>query len=53
MDSTILDLGAYVVPRITLPGISADLLEHWVGPAAQYGPHGTRMLLRTMSKSHA
>jgi hypothetical protein len=29
------------VERIQLPGISAGQLERWVGPAAQYGPHGT------------
>jgi hypothetical protein len=29
------------VERVSLPGISAELLERWVGPAAQYGPHGT------------
>ena len=29
------------VERVSLPGISPELLERWVGPAAQYGPHGT------------
>jgi hypothetical protein len=33
--------GETAVPRLSLPGISPDLLASWVGPATHYGPHGT------------